>query len=186
MILMGKSKYVTFSKKQLETLTWWHENSPHANFDAIICDGAVRSGKTMCMSISFVAWTFSEFDDTSFAICGKTITSLKRNVITTLLPMLREIGFDCNERLSQNLIEISSGSRKNRFYLFGGRDESSASLIQGMTLGGVLLDEVALMPRSFVEQALARCSISGSKFWFNCNPENPMHWFYKNWINNCA
>lgn len=38
------------------------------------------------------------------------------------------------------------------------------------------------MPRSFVEQALARCSVSGSKFWFNCNPEYPRHWFYTEWI----
>lgn len=62
------------------------------------------------------------------------------------------------------------------------KDESSAALIQGMTLAGVLFDEVALMPRSFVEQALARCSVTGSKFWFNCNPETPGHWFYKEWI----
>ena len=34
------------------------------------------------------------------------------------------------------------------------------------------------MPRSFVEQALARCSEEGAKFWFNCNPEGPQHWFY--------
>lgn len=74
------------------------------------------------------------------------------------------------------------GDIENRFYLFGGKDESSASLIQGMTLCGVLFDEVALMPRSFVEQALARCSVNGSKFWFNCNPEYPRHWFYTEWI----
>ena len=55
-------------------------------------------------------------------------------------------------------------------------------LIQGVTLAGVLLDEVALMPRSFVEQALARCSVKGAKFWFNCNPENPLHWFRQEWI----
>ena len=51
-----------------------------------------------------------------------------------------------------------------------------------MTLGGVLLDEVALMPRSFVEQALARCSLEGSRFWFNCNPEHPQHWFHEEWV----
>lgn len=55
-------------------------------------------------------------------------------------------------------------------------------MIQGMTLSGVLFDEVALMPRSFVEQALARCSVNGSKFFFNCNPEHPGHWFYREWI----
>ncbi len=179
---MKNNTFDTFSKKQLTALTWWHEKSPLCEFDGIICDGAVRSGKTTCMSISFVAWAFHCFENTSFAICGKTIASLKRNIITSLIANLRELGFDCKEKLSQNLIEISIGNKTNRFYLFGGRDESSASLIQGMTLGGVLLDEVALMPRSFVEQALARCSLQKSKYWFNCNPENPMHWFYEEWI----
>lgn len=51
-----------------------------------------------------------------------------------------------------------------------------------MTLAGVLFDEVALQDRGFVEQAVARCSVEGSKFWFNCNPEYPGHWFYTDWI----
>lgn len=174
--------FEAFSEKQLTALTWWHESSPFSSCDGLICDGAVRSGKTTCMSLSFVLWAFFNFDDTSFAICGKTIASLRRNITVSLLPVLKGLGFDCREKVSQNLIEISYGKTSNRFYLFGGRDEGSASLIQGMTLAGVLLDEVALMPRSFVEQALARCSVNGSKFWFNCNPENPLHWFYEQWI----
>ena len=182
MTVLSKSAYVPFSEKQLIALSWWHPDSPYCRYDGIICDGAVRSGKTTCMSISFVAWAFYYFNDTNFALCGKTIASLKRNIVTGLLPELRRAGFSCNEKLSQNLIEISFGKRTNRFYLFGGKDESSASLIQGMTLGGVLLDEVALMPRSFTEQALARCSLKNSRFWFNCNPENPMHWFFEEWI----
>lgn len=115
-------------------------------------------------------------------MCGKTIRSLKRNVVTPIISTLNEIGFNCTEKLSQNLLEISLNGKQNRFYLFGGKDESSASLIQGMTLCGVLFDEVALMPRSFVEQAVARCSVNGSKFWFNCNPEYPQHWFRTEWI----
>lgn len=166
----------------MKVLTWWCRNSEHRNCDAVICDGAVRSGKTLCMSVSFIAWAMGNFNDTSFALCGKTVTSLRRNVITPLLPVLEELGFSCCEKVSKGLIEVEFGRHKNRFYLFGGKDESSASLIQGLTLGGVLLDEVALMPRSFVEQALARCSVTGSKLWFNCNPENPMHWFYTEWI----
>ena len=176
------NEFSLFSEKQMKALSWWHDDSPYNSRDGIICDGAVRSGKTTCMSLSFVAWAFYRFDDSSFAICGKTITSLKRNIVTPLLPLLNQLGFTCKEKISQNLIEISMNGKKNRFYLFGGRDESSASLIQGMTLSGVLLDEVALMPRSFVEQALARCSPEGAKFWFNCNPENPAHWFYEEWI----
>ncbi len=153
--------------------------------DAIICDGAVRSGKTICMGISFIAWSFYDFENMSFAICGKTIRSLKRNVVTPLMPILAELGFECEFKASENLIIIHKDGRTNRFFLFGGKDESSAALIQGMTLAGVLFDEVALMPRSFVEQALARCSVVGSKFWFNCNPEYPQHWFHNEWILKC-
>lgn len=177
--------FESFSKKQLTVLSWWSKNSPYRNKDAIICDGAVRSGKTVCTSLSFIFWSFYDFNDTSFALCGKTITSLKRNLIVPMKPLLTSLGFECREKLSKNLIEISYGKRTNRFYLFGGKDEGSASLIQGMTLGGVLLDEVALMPRSFVEQAIARCSLENSRLWFNCNPEHPMHWFYKEWIKKC-
>ena len=179
---MADMQFTQFSKKQLTVLNWWCNSSPLNSYDAIICDGAVRSGKTVCMSISFILWSFYSFSDSSFAICGKTITSLRRSVITPLLPVLIKFGFSVKEKKSANLIEIGKGNRINRYYLFGGRDESSASLIQGMTLCGVLLDEVALMPRSFVEQAIARCSVNGSKFWFNCNPENPRHWFYTEWI----
>lgn len=177
--------FKTFSKKQLCALGWWCQDSPYKDCDAIICDGAVRSGKTLCMSISFILWSLSAFNGSDFAICGKTVRGVRRNVVSPLLATLRELGFGVQEKLSANLIELEYGGVKNRYYLFGGRDESSAALIQGITLAGVLFDEVALMPRSFVEQAIARCSLNGSKFWFNCNPEHPGHWFYREWILKC-
>lgn len=174
--------FKTFSLKQMKVLSWWCESSPYKNYDTLICDGAVRSGKTFCMSISFILWAFYRFNGGTFALCGKTIRSLKRNVIAPLIPALKNMGFRCTEKVSQNILEISKDGIFNRFYIFGGKDESSASLIQGMTLSGVLFDEVVLMPRSFVEQAMARCSVTGSKFWFNCNPEYPGHWFHQEWI----
>ena len=178
---MRKMTVSKLSRKQRLTLNWWCRPE-YRGYDAIICDGAVRSGKTMSMSLGFVLWASRSFSGAAFAVCGKTVTSLRRNVITPLLPMLRELGFICEEKVSRNYIDISFPGGGNRFYLFGGRDESSASLIQGVTLSGVFLDEAALMPRSFVEQALARCSVNGSKMWFNCNPDNPAHWFYNEWI----
>ena len=170
----------------MTVLTWWCANSPFREHTAILCDGAVRSGKTVCMTLSFVSWAFSAFRDTSFALCGKTITSLRRNILTPMLPLLSELGFTCTQKVSQNIVEIRRAGVVNRFYLFGGKDESSAALIQGMTLGGVLLDEVALMPRSFVEQAIARCSLQNAKLWFNCNPDHPYHWFYTEWVQKAA
>ncbi len=171
-----------FSRTQLKALSWWSDASPYRELDAVICDGAVRSGKTLCMGISFVCWAMRRFDGHSFGICGKAKSSIRRNMVEPLLPVLRDIGFTVRDLVSKGIIEISYRGRKNRFYLFGGRDESSSSLIQGVTLAGALLDEVVLMPRSFVEQACARCSVTGSKLWFNCNPESPQHWFYREWI----
>ncbi|MBR5512637.1 MAG: PBSX family phage terminase large subunit [Ruminococcus sp.] len=174
-------KITELSPKQRLTMNWWLDKR-YSQYDAIICDGAVRSGKTMSMSLGFAMWAMSSFSGGMFAVCGKTVTSLHRNVITPLLLMLRDTGMVCEEKISRNYVDITFGGKKNRFYYFGGRDESSAALIQGITLSGVFLDEVALMPRSFVEQALARCSVNGSKMWFNCNPDNPSHWFYNEWI----
>ena len=149
--------------------------------DAIICDGSIRSGKTISMTVGFILWSMSQFDGQVFAICGKTIESLRRNVILHMPQWLEGI-FSVQERRSENRVTITGLGRRNTYFLFGGKDEGSAALIQGMTLTGVLFDEAALMPRSFVEQAMARCSVEGSRYWFNCNPESPAHWFYTEWI----
>ena len=175
-------KIKRFSPKQKQVMGWWGPKSESRHYDAIICDGAVRSGKTLCMGLSFVCWATACFSGQQFAFCGKSVVSLRRNLVQELTPLLRELGFQCREKRSENLLVIRRGSRENRFYLMGGKDEGSAAFIQGVTLAGVLLDEVALMPRSFVEQAVARCSVAGSRLWFNCNPEGLHHWFYQEWI----
>ena len=175
-------KKIVFSPKQRRVLTWWRKGSPDWKKQAIICDGAVRSGKTLCTGLSFFCWAMSSFQGRNFALCGRTIQSVRRNMLSELLPVLEGMGFRCTQQVSQNLLQVRLGGRRNTFYLFGGRDESSAALIQGITLAGVLLDEVVLMPRSFVEQAAARCSVEGSRLWFSCNPESPAHWFYQEWV----
>ena len=179
------TEVAAFSPKQRTVLSWWHPASKYQGLDALICDGAVRSGKTFAMGLSFVLWAFARFDRGQFGLCGKTIASLRRNLLGTLVPYLNRLGFVCRLRVSQNLLTIGRGAQEHSFWLFGGRDEGSAALIQGVTLCGVLLDETALMPKSFVEQACARCSARGARLWFNCNPESPGHWFYQEWISQC-
>ena len=178
---MSSINLAKFSEKQRVIFTWW-KNKDARFYDGIICDGAIRSGKTSCMALSFVCWASVKFDNCNFAFCGKTIGSLRRNVLSELIQRLKSIGFTVKDNGSKNYLDISLNEHSNRFYIFGGKDESSCALIQGITLAGVLLDEVALMPRSFVEQAVARCSVKGSKLWFNCNPDNSFHWFKKDWI----
>lgn len=173
-------QYKTFSKRQLLAMTWW--NRPQFQMrDAIICDGAVRSGKTVCMADGFFIWSMSRFQGCNFALCGRSIASLRRNVVINLSAWLGGL-FSIREHRGDNRLVVSYGGRENTYYLFGGLDESSYKQIQGITLAGAFLDEVALMPRSFVEQTCARCSVEGSKLWFNCNPAGPEHWFYKEWV----
>ena len=167
-----------FSDKQREIFRF-----PYSQYEAIICDGAVRSGKTSAMALSFFLWAMGAFTGCAFAFCGKSVGAVQRNIVKPLLSIKYVTdNFYIKYNRAEHTIVSRRGSRENYFYLFGGKDESSAALIQGITLAGVLLDEVALMPRSFVEQALARCSVAGAKLWFNCNPEGPEHWFRKEWI----
>lgn len=178
-------KFKPFSKKQLKVLTWWLNKSPVYDKDGIIADGAIRSGKTLSMSLSYVLWAMSSFNQQNFGMCGKTIGSFRRNVLFWLKLMLKARGYKVKDHRADNLVEITKGNVTNYFYIFGGKDERSQDLIQGITLAGCFFDEVALMPESFVNQATGRCSVDGSKFWFNCNPDGPYHWFKVNWIDKC-
>lgn len=175
-------QFKPFSKKQKQVLTWWLPESPVHGMDGVVADGSIRSGKTVSMALSFVMWAMWGFEEQNFAMCGKTIGSFRRNVLLVLKLMLRSRGYKLKDHRADNMVEIRFNGKVNYFYIFGGKDESSQDLIQGITLAGVLFDEVALMPESFVNQATGRCSVSGSKFWFNCNPDGPYHWFKTNWI----
>ena len=155
----------------------------YSNYDALICYGAVRSGKTSIIMWSFVEWAMREFNGQRFGICGKTVDSCTKNLVIPFISMsLAKERYTLRWRRSDKLLEVRRGVTTNYFEVFGGRDESSFALIQGRTLAGVFLDEVVLMPQSFVNQALARCSVDGAKLWFSCNPGSPQHWFYTEWI----
>lgn len=174
-------KLCPFSKKQRLALGWW-KGSRAGEFNGVIADGAVRSGKTVALSLGFVLWSMSTYDGQFFAVCGRSIGSVRRNVLSWLLPLLPSLGIRAEYRRSENRLEMRWGERLNTFYVFGAKDERAQDMIQGLTLAGVYFDEAALMPESFVTQATARCSVDGSKFWFSCNPLGPGHWFKTDWI----
>lgn len=167
-----------FSTQQKEILRFAFEDQ----YSYLICDGAVRSGKTSVMALAFVIWLMDNFDGVNAAICAKTVSNAERNIITPLLSA-GALPYSMKYHRADRALTVTMGDRENRVYLFGGKDESSYQLIQGITLAGVFLDEVALMPRSFVEQALARTlTYADRKIWFSCNPENNLHWFNQEWI----
>lgn len=149
-------------------------------------EGSVRSVKTSTGSYSFVQWASYSFDQEDFALIGKTIGTCLRNVVRPLRKMLSvEPSFKVQERRSNAEgyhLEITNleNDHTNLFWVYGGKDESSQDLIQGKTLAGGLLDEVLLMPLSFVNQFLSRLSVEGAKAWFTFNPDAPTHELYVN------
>lgn len=170
------------SEKQQKILAF-----PYSKYDALICDGAVRSGKTSIMMWAFVRWAMENFSGQRFGVCGRTVDSCTKNIIVPFTAMsLAKERYIIRWRRGDKVMEVRRGAVTNYFEVFGGKDEASYTLVQGRTLAGVLLDEVVLMPESFVNQALARCSVDGSRIWFSCNPGSPQHWFYKNWIEGSA
>lgn len=170
-----------FSPKQCTALAWWKKKE-YSHLCGIIADGAVRSGKTLALSLGFVLWAMKSFDGQFFALCGRTIGSVRRNILSWLLPMLSGISIKHVYNRGENRLELSFCGKTNTFYIFGAKDERAQDGIQGLTLAGVFFDEAAIMPESFVAQATARCSVEGSKFWFSCNPLGPQHWFKTDWI----
>lgn len=160
-----------FSPKQLKLLWWWKEGSPYKEYDMVIADGAIRSGKTIAMICSFLQWSQENFKGESFIIAGKSIGALKRNVINPMVQILTAWGWKYEYNRSENYIVIGW----NTYYLFGANKENSQDTLQGLTAAGALADEVALFPQSFVDQMIGRCSVEGSKIFMNCNPGSPYH-----------
>lgn len=127
-------KFSPFSSKQKKILTWWFAESPVSDREGIIADGAIRSGKTVSMSLSYIIWAMENFNGQNFGMAGKTIGSFRRNVLFWLKAMLRARKYNIEDKRADNLLVVTKGDTTNYFYIFGGKDERSQDLIQGRVM----------------------------------------------------
>ncbi len=171
-------KFAPFSTKQLKVLTWWLPGSPYVDYDMVIADGSIRSGKTISMIDSFLTWSLYTFHGEAFIVSGRSSGALKRNVLRPMLQILQAKGLGYYYNRSENYLEIGG----NTYYLFGASTEASQDVIQGLTAAGAYADEAALFPQSFIEQMIGRCSVPGARIWMNCNPESPYHFLKTDYI----
>lgn len=120
---------VSFSPKQLQVLSFGN-----TNYDAIICDGSIRSGKSSAESIAFVLDGMSRYNNQNFIIASQSVSSAERNIIKPLLAIkyMRQ-NFDINYVISNRCLTVKRGRKVNYFYVFGGKDESSYATVQGIT-----------------------------------------------------
>lgn len=113
-------------------------------------------------------------------MAGQSTGALERNVINKLIGILKnsqKIKFGVKANSSKHYFDVFYMQKRNRFYYFGGTDADSFITVQGLTAAGCYFDEVALLNEEFVDVCTSRCSIDGSKYWYNCNPRHPLHWF---------
>lgn len=166
------------SEKQLKLLAF-----PYSKYDAVIADGAIRSGKTSFMTLSYIRDAMERFNNQDFIILGNTVRTVERNVIDPYKELAyakKRYKIDYNR--GNHVLTVKNHLAENRFHVFGGNNERSYEPIQGMTAAGCMVDEVAICNKKAVDTATSRCSVDGSLLWFNCNPSYPTHWFREEWI----
>jgi PBSX family phage terminase large subunit len=146
----------------------------NANKRQNIWHGSVRSTKTVNSLIKFSHWTKNEAPvGGDILFTGRTRDTVKRNV---LYPLRRYVG----RRNCKFSIVNGEGKLYGRiFYIVGANDETSEERIRGLTLAGVYIDEITIIPESFYRMALSRLSLDGSRLYGTTNPDGPFHWLKK-------
>lgn len=173
-------RFEPFSDQQRRMIHWWRPTSPMNKHDYVIADGAIRSGKTIACIIGFLTWSQEMFQGESFILAGKTMGALKKNVIRPLLQILEAWDWPYSYIRSGTDARLEIGN--NAYYLYGANTEAAQDALQGLTAAGAYMDEAALFPKSFVDQAIGRCSVKGAKVWMNCNPEGPHHYIREEFL----
>lgn len=177
---VGKFEFKPFSDQQKRLIHWWRPMVSASENNYVVADGSIRSGKTIACIIGFLTWSQEVFSGQSFILAGKTMGALKKNVVRPMLQMLEAWGWPYEYIRSGTDARLEIGT--NTYYLYGANTEASQDTLQGLTAAGAYLDEAALFPKSFVDQAIARCSVDGWKFWMNCNPEGPHHFIREEYL----
>lgn len=142
-----------------------------------IFEGSVRSGKTHISMIMWAFWVASSPKDKAYLMSGKTLTTLKRNV----LEPLKNILGDC---FSYNVSKKEGELFGRRVYLEGAANAEAESKIRGMTLMGAYCDELTLFGEEFFVMLLSRLSEKGAKLFATTNPDSPAHWVKRDYLEN--
>ncbi len=142
-----------------------------------ILEGSVRSGKTWISMIMWGFWLAGAPPDGAYLMAGKTLTTLRRNVLD---PMCGIFG-DC---FSYSLSRKEGRLFGRKIYLEGAANAQAENKIRGMTLNGAYCDELTIFPEDFFAMLLSRLSADGAKLIATTNPDNPGHWLKRNYLDN--
>lgn len=142
----------------------------------ILC-GSVRSGKTWIACFKFGIKVMNSPMNYSYMMAGSTLKSLEANTF-------KYFKLFFGKHFTYSLTQKSAILFGHKIRLEGAPTEIAYKKITGDTLAGVFIDEIQLIPESFVKQAYTRCSMGDSFLYGTCNPQGKNHWLYKEWISN--
>ena len=175
---MSLSDYL--APKQLQVLhTYLHDD-----FDMLVLTGAIRSGKTFIDNLLFifelrrVAEMAKANHDKhpQYILAGASSDTINKNVIISC-----ENQFGINFKLDRHGhyslfgVDITPVSTKTLGGLAGAR---------GFTSYGAYVNEATLGVEPVFQEILQRCSIDGARVIADTNPDNPEHWFKKDYLDN--
>lgn len=144
-----------------------------------IAVGSIRSGKTIVALTRFIEYMLAS-ENTDFMVIGKTLSALERNVIKPLMKMFNSLGVHAEHNRYLNEIYFNG----NTLCLFGVGKKGDDEKIQGSTFGGTLIDEGTVITEDGFKMILSRNSLPNSRIFITCNPSNPNHYLYTEYITN--
>lgn len=145
-----------------------------------LLEGSVSSGKTWISLACWGFWLATMPQNQLYLMCGKSLTTLKRNCLIPLEAMFGQSNFS----FSTSAKEAYLFGR--RILLEGANDARSEGKIRGLTLQGAYCDELTLFPKDFFVMLLSRLRVPGAKLIATTNPDSPQHWLKREYIDRMA
>lgn len=145
-----------------------------------LLEGSVSSGKTWISLVCWGFWLATMPQNQLYLMCGKSLTTLKRNCLIPLEAMFGQSNFS----FSTSAKEAYLFGR--RVLLEGANDARSEGKIRGLTLQGAYCDELTLFPKDFFVMLLSRLRVPGAKLIATTNPDSPQHWLKREYIDRMA
>ena len=161
-----------FSKKQRQVIAAGYRK-------LVILTGGVRGGKTF-LTYFDIPELISMFPKSKGILIGKTLASLSENILE---PMRELFGIKA-------ITEMRTGQDGCKYAVIfgkkvrcvGANDAKAENKIRGATYGWAVGDEVATWSKSTFDMLMSRLSEPGAICVVTTNPDEPSHWFNRNYI----
>jgi PBSX family phage terminase large subunit len=144
-----------------------------------ILQGATRSGKTFACIPKILTLCRYQVGGHK-VICGVTKQTVYKNFLAPLFDIVGPKNYTYNKNSGElTLFGVP-------WIVEGAADEGAVKRLQGLTIGALVIDEVANIPKVVFEMLYSRMSPKGARCYATCNPASSYHWLKTEWLDNPA